>query len=200
VVSNLVLAARVQLSELHDKFGGMSEATYSTAQIASLLKLTRAMVNKYALAVEDFSGKKIPQTAKDGRRFSTEDYQVIANAKSLVDSERVTLNTAVKMSLGQSDLVPTSPNASLVSSDTSQALEAIVSDNRAALEALVAANQANNELLLEEIRRLAGDRKELPSAAGEKKDSIEPATAGNDTRHGILVSAAMWIEKRLRGS
>jgi hypothetical protein len=163
------------------------EAMSSTAAVAKLLGVGSAMVRKWAIAYEKITGDSVRLRSKrDGREFSASQVAVISAAKKFVDYEGVKVETALKMVLGQAELVPTALDASAESSDSLEVLKEYL-----------ARNDETNQLLLEEIRGL---RQDLSHSPVENKnpglvEQSPPAEANR--QHGILVKLAMRLESLL---
>jgi hypothetical protein len=172
-----------------------SEVMMSTADVAKRLKVGSAMVRKWAIAYQEITGDKVKLKSKrDGREFSTSQVDVITRAKRYVDDEGVKIDTALKMVLGQSELVPVALDAGHEGSDSLKALK----------EFLVR-NDETNQLLLQEIKGLREDLRESLQPAENKNpvaqddaliDSSEPV----DRRQSLFVRLALWLEKWLGGS
>ena len=164
---------------------------YSTKQVADSLGLGSAMVRKYAVALEKLTGKDIPLKRRDGRQFAHEHYTIIAQAKSLVDSNNgLSVETALRMALGTAEIganALTPPGAYGNSSEIA--------------EAITAAIRAGNAELLAEVRGLRQDMRQLSSTA-ESDTTIDKTRAGEKQddahRHGLIVRAAFWLESLLR--
>ncbi len=154
----------------------------STADVSKRLKVGSAMVRKWAIAYEGATGDKVKLRSKrDGREFSASQVEIIFRAKKFVDYEGVKVETALKMVLGQSELVPTALDASAEDSGSLEVLK----------EFLVRSDETS-QLLLEEIR-------------GLRQDLLHPAEIKNsapveaDRQHGILVRLAMRLERIFKG-
>ncbi len=163
----------------------------STADVSKRLKVGSAMVRKWAIAYEGATGDKVKLRSKrDGREFTASQVAVISAAKKYVDSEGVKVDTALKMVLGQSELVP-------VALDTSH--EGL--DSLEVLKEFLVRTDETNQLLLQEIRGLRQDFRELPSLAAEK-NTLELGAAAQDgdssKKHGVLVRLALKIESWLK--
>jgi hypothetical protein len=168
-----------------------SEVMLSTADVAKRLKVGSAMVRKWAIAYEGATGDKVKLRSKrDGREFSGSQVAVISAAKKLVDSEGVKVETALKMVLGQAELVPVALSPSAEDSDSLEALKEFL-----------ARTDETNQLLLQEIRGLRQDFRELPSLAAEK-NTLESGAAAQDgdssKKHRVLVRLALKIESWLK--
>jgi hypothetical protein len=164
-----------------------SEVMLSTADVGKRLKVGSAMVRKWAIAYEAATGDKVKLRSKrDGREFSPSQVAIIAAAKKYVDDEGVKVETALKMVLGQTELVSVALDASAESSDSLEVLK----------EFLVRSDKTS-QLLLEEIRGL---RQDLLHPAAEKKNPPqrveEPAAVEN--QHGLLVRFSIWLESLLK--
>ncbi len=158
----------------------------STADVSKRLKVGSAMVRKWAIAYEAATGDKVKLRSKrDGREFSASQVDIIFAAKKYVDLEGVKVETALKMVLGQTELVPAAVDASAESSG-----------NLEVLKEFLARNDETTQLLLEEIRGL---RQDLSHPAAKKNNSLrrieEPA---EDKHHGPLVKFSIWLESLLR--
>jgi hypothetical protein len=159
-----------------------SEIMLSTADVAKRLKVGSAMVRKWAIAYEEITGDKVKLRSKrDGREFTGSQVAVISAAKKLVDSEGVKVETALKMVLGQSEMVP-------VALDTGHE----GSDSLEVLKEFLARSDKTNQLLLQEIRGL---RQDLSIPAETK--SLEPVEDGK-RQYGVVVRMAMRLERFLR--
>ncbi len=165
---------------------------YSTRQIADSLGLGSAMVRKYAVALEKLTGQDIPLKRRDGRQFGPEHYALIAHAKALVDANQgLSVETALRMALGTAET-------------GSDALAPAISYGNGSelADALTAAVARGNEPLLAEVRQLRQDLARLsPTATAETTAKLSSAEKGQDgsERHGLMVRAALWMERWLRG-
>jgi hypothetical protein len=170
-----------------DSNEGSSEVMASTADVAKLLNVGSAMVRKWAIAYEEITGDKVRLRSKrDGREFSASQVAVISRAKRYVDREGLKVETALKMALGQSELVPAALDTRAEGSDSLEVLREFL-----------ARNDETNRLLLQEIKGLRQDLKqsqarELPPVDNSRTDE------DGDRNHGILARAAIWIESLLR--
>jgi hypothetical protein len=164
------------------------EVMLSTADVSKRLKVGSAMVRKWAIAYEKITGDSVRLRSKrDGREFSTSQVDIISAAKKYVDYEGVKVETALKMALGQTELVPTALDASAESSDSLEVLKEFL-----------ARNDETNQLLLEEIRGL---RQDLSHPAAEIKNSsgpVEQSPPVENKPHGLLVRLAIRLESFLR--
>jgi hypothetical protein len=160
-----------------------SEVMMSTADVAKRLKVGTAMVRKWAIAYEAATGDKVKLRSKrDGREFTGSQVAVIYAAKKYVDSEGVKVETALKMVLGQTELVPAAVDAS---AEDSGSLEV--------LKEFLVRNDETNQLLLQEIKGLREDFRESLQPAKNKS----PAAAQDDDssrKHGLFVRFALWLE------
>jgi DNA-binding transcriptional regulator YiaG len=172
-----------------------SEIMSSTADVAKLLGVGSAMVRKWAIAYEAVTGDSVRLRSKrDGREFSASQVDIISRAKKYVDRERVKIDTALKMALGQADLVPTALDTS---AEDLGSLEI--------LKQFLARNDETNQLLLEEIRGLREDLRlsqagELSHSRAEIKNSagVEVENPVEDKHQGLLVKFSIWLESLLR--
>jgi hypothetical protein len=170
-----------------------SEVMASTADVAKLLNVGGAMVRKWAIAYEQITGDRVRLRSKrDGREFSASQVDVIARAKRYVDREGVKVETALKMALGQTELVPAALDPS---AEDSGSLEVF--------KEFLARNDETSQLLLQEIRGLREDlrqsqARELSQPRAEKENSAQVTQpAKGETQHGLLVRLAMRLESLL---
>jgi hypothetical protein len=180
-----------------DSNEGSSEVMVSTADVAKRLNVGSAMVRKWAIAYEDITGDKVRLKSKrDGREFSASQVDVIARAKRYVDREGVKIDTALKMALGQAELVPAVLDAR---AEDSGSLEV--------LQEFLARNDETNRLLLQEIRGLREDLKQGQLAAPAQTDDpareiknpqMVEATVGDETHHGIFTRLGARLDRLLR--
>ncbi len=173
-----------------------SEIMLSTADVSKRLKVGSAMVRKWAIAYEAATGDKVKLRSKrDGREFTGSQVDVITRAKSYVDAEGVKVETALKMVLGQSELVP-------VALDTGHE----GSDSLEVLKEFLAQNGETNQLLLQEIRGLREDLRQSqvgelskPTAEIKNPAGIDSSVEDGKPHYGILARAAIWLEQKLSG-
>jgi hypothetical protein len=171
-----------------------SEIMLSTADVSKRLKVGSAMVRKWAIAYEAATGDKVKLRSKrDGREFSASQVAVISAAKKYVDDEGVKVETALKMVLRQSELVPTALDASAESSDSLEVLK----------EFLVR-NDETTHLLLQEIRGLREDFREslqpaeIKNPAAQENTSSENSAEPVDRQHSVLIRLLIRIESWIR--
>ncbi len=165
-----------------------SEIMLSTADVSKRLKVGTAMVRKWAIAYEKITGDSVRLRSKrDGREFSASQVDIISAAKKYVDLEGVKVETALKMVLGQTELVPTALDASAESSDSLEVLKEYL-----------ARNDETTQLLLEEIRGLRQDFRELQPAEIKNPAQVEQSSLVEDRHHGPLVKFSIWLESLLK--
>jgi hypothetical protein len=164
-----------------------SEVILSTADVAKRLNVGAAMVRKWAIAYEDATGDKVRLKSKrDGREFNSSQVDIIFRAKKYVDSEGVKVDTALRMALGQTELVPAALEASAEGSDSLEALKEFL-----------ARNDETSQLLLLEIRGLREDLRRSQGRELQPPPQIKnPAEA--DRQHSLLVRLALKIESWVR--
>jgi DNA-binding transcriptional regulator YiaG len=167
----------------------------STADVAKLLNVGSAMVRKWAIAYEAVTGDSVRLRSKrDGREFSATQVHIISRAKKFVDREGVKVDTALKMALGQADLVPTALDTS---AEDLGSLEI--------LKEFLARNDETSQLLLQEIRGLREDLRlsqagELPHSRAEIKNPPpqKENPAQREKNHSLLVRLIIRLESFLR--
>jgi DNA-binding transcriptional regulator YiaG len=171
-----------------------SEVILSTADVAKRLNVGAAMVRKWAIAYEDATGDKVRLKSKrDGREFNSSQVDIISRAKKYVDREGLKVETALKMAIGQAELVPAALDASPEDSGS-----------LAVLKEFLARNDETNQLLLQEIRGLREDLRlsqgrELSQTLPEIKNKSAPVeNPAEDKQHGPLVKFSIWLESFLR--
>ncbi len=159
----------------------------STADVVKLLNVGSAMVRKWAIAYEAVTSDNVRLRSKrDGREFSASQVDIISRAKKYVDHEGVKVEIALKMALGQTELVSTALDASVKGTDGLEIFKEFL-----------ARNDETNQLLLQEIRGLREDLKQ-----SQVRELSQPSAERNKSedkpQHGILTRTAMWIESLLR--
>jgi hypothetical protein len=145
------------------------------------------MVRKWAIAYEAVTSDNVRLRSKrDGREFSASQVDIISRAKKYVDHEGVKVEIALKMALGQTELVSTALDASVKGTDGLEIFKEFL-----------ARNDETNQLLLQEIRGLREDLKQ-----SQVRELSQPSAERNKSedkpQHGILTRTAMWIESLLR--
>lgn len=163
---------------------------YSTRQVADRLGLGSAMIRKYAVTLEKLTGEDIPLKRRDGRQFGPDHYAVISHAKSLVDSNNgLNIQTALQMALGTADLGADALTPPVAYGNSPELAETIT-----------AALRAGNAELLAEVRGLRQDLARL-SPPAQIDTTARPdgfRRERDDRQHGLLVRAALWLERWLR--
>jgi hypothetical protein len=161
--------------------GAESQQIFTTAQVASSLRLGPAMIRKYALALETMTGERIPLKGREGRQFSLSIFEVISKAKALVDSNNgLSVDTALKMVLSGPENAADTLAAGRPSGNTTELAEA-----------LTAAVAKGNEPLLAELRDL---RREL-----RETRQIEPSVKAKDPQEdSAIISAAKRLDRLLK--
>ncbi len=198
-----------------------AEQVYSTQQAAQQLEVGAAMLRRYAQTLERLTGRDIPHTRRDGRRFSAEHITTFQKARALIDANTgLSVEAALRavLSGGATDVIPANVHSSEL--DTIALINAL---RDAVTEPLVAELRE----LRQEVRELQQAR-ELPPAAPEDKlegireslerlertQLVEPETfkqikqldkleaAARETaqtsKHGPVVRLALWLERVLR--
>ena len=179
-----------------------SETLYSAREVAAELGLGAAMLRRYATTYETVSDDEITVHRRDGRLFTGEQVKVLSQARALVMQTSVDVETAIKQVLDKPlQAVPVSlAQSSAPGSDT-------------LIDALTKAQTAANAPLLSELR---GIRESLERLEGlQASQLVEPETAervaqldkvedaarktAETSKHGLLVRAALWLERILRG-
>ncbi len=91
--------------------GGDAEQVYSTQQAAQQLEVGAAMLRRYAQTLERLTGRDIPHTRRDGRRFSAEHITTFQKARALIDANTgLSVEAALRavLSGGATDVIPAS--------------------------------------------------------------------------------------------
>jgi hypothetical protein len=146
------------------------------------------MVRKWAIAYEKITGDSVRLRSKrDGREFSTSQVDIISAAKKYVDYEGVKVETALKMALGQTELVPVALYTGHEGSDSLEVLK----------EFLVLSNETT-QLLLEEIRGLRQDLSQTPAENKNSSAPVEQSSPVENKPHGLLVRLAIRLESWVR--
>jgi hypothetical protein len=161
-----------------------NEIMLSTADVSKRLKVGSAMVRKWAIAYEAATGDKVRLRSKrDGREFTSSQVAVIADAKRLVDSEGVKVETALKMVLGQAEMPGIAPALATVDGNTAELIQVISEATARGNEPLIAELQQ----LRQELQR---SRQSLESGAAPQENDLN--------NHGLLVRLALWLEDKIR--
>jgi hypothetical protein len=165
-----------------------SEIMLSTADVSKRLKVGSAMVRKWAIAYEAATGDKVKLRSKrDGREFTGSQVDVITRAKSYVDAEGVKIDTALKMALGQTEMVPVALDAGHEGSDSLEVLKEFL-----------ARNEETTQLLLQEIKGLREDLSQTPAENKNSSAPVEQSSPAEEKHHGPLVKFSIWLESLLR--
>lgn len=158
---------------------GETEQVYSTQQAATAIGVGAAMLRRYAQTLERLTGKDIPHTRRDGRRFSVEHISSFQQARALIDENSgLSVEAALRAVLagGTKDLIPASVPSSVL-------------NNQALVNAL---RDAITEPLAAELRELRREVRELQTTRGSS-----PVVEGSPHDDGTLVRVARWLEQLL---
>ncbi len=194
----------------------VSEEVFSAKQAADRLGLSPAMTRRYGAALEELTGEAIRQHPRDGRQYGREQLETMQRAKSFVESNpRISVVQALTLALGQAPEVatpaalsePGDPSGALVGA-LAQALEQSLLPELRELRAEVAG--LREELRQRDAEALrAGRTMETPQlpeapapAAGAQTEQVteaatDAAAGGGGGKHGLLVQAAVWLERFL---
>lgn len=174
---------------------GETEQVYRSREVATLLGLGSAMLRRYAVAYEQATGKQLELDRRDGRVFSERDLAVLSQARQLVATQGVPVDTAIKTALAQPESAP-KPLALLpaANGDALAAVltQAITEAQKPLLGELQSVNRELQAVRLE-LTEMRADNMGLP----ERVES-RPKKEGDELQHGLFVRAAMWVEKKLR--
>lgn len=161
------------------------EQVYSAREVAQQLGLAAAMVRRYAAAYEQIAGEKVSLHPRDGRLFSQGQLDTLLAARAIVQRDSTSVEAAVAQALARPE------TALAVKVQSSDALN---------LDALTAALSRSQQPLLDEVRALR-----LEVAALRRPAQIDTTAQPDpfkreqdDRQHGLLVRAALWLERRLR--
>lgn len=203
-----------------------AEPTYTSKQVHERLGISGGMLRRYAMALEEVVGNKIDLHPRDGRQYTGAQVAVLEQAKQEVTKRRgLAVETAIRMVLGKE--VPDTallPPAALVSPGSDpeavrtalepfltevQALrrgdERLLEVNERALEVLegiqsqLAAAHADREELRELRAAVAALRSEVAERLALPASDMAATGPGGGGEHGLLVRAALWLERRRRG-
>jgi DNA-binding transcriptional MerR regulator len=203
--------------------GGDAEQVYSTQQAAQQLEVGAAMLRRYAQTLERLTGRDIPHTRRDGRRFSAEHITTFQKARALIDANTgLSVEAALRaiLSGGETDVIPANVPSSKL--DTTAPVNALrdavtaplvaelrelrqeVRELQQARELPPAAPEDNLEGIQKSLERLKHTRLVEPETAAQvaQLDKIEAAArdTAQTSKHGPVVRLALWLERRLQGN
>ena len=175
-----------------------SEYLYTTREVASSLGLGAAMLRRYAATYETVSGDEITVHRRDGRLFTEQQVRVLVQARALVQQTSVDVETASSKHSTSRSRPRRLPLA-----------QGSASGSDTLIDALVKAQTAANAPLLGELRgiresleRLEASQLVEPETTKQIKqlDKVEDAAreTTETSKHGLLVRAALWLERILR--
>ncbi len=201
--------------------GGDAEQVYSTQQAAQQLEVGAAMLRRYAQTLERLTGRDIPHTRRDGRRFSGEHITTFQKARALIDANTgLSVEAALRaiLSGGETDVIPANvPSSELDTTALVNALRDAVTaplvaelrelrqeirELQQARELPPAAPEDNLEGIQKSLERLKHTRLVEPETAAQvaQLDKIEAAAreTAQTSKHGPVVRLALWLERVLR--
>lgn len=170
----------------------MSEAeqVYSSRQVAALLGLGAAMLRRYAVSYEQVTGSQLQLDRRDGRIFTQKDVDVLTQARTLVATQGLPVDTAIKTALSKPESAPKPLSVLPVANGEALAAvltQAITKAQRPLLGELQSI-KAELEALRSDNQALTQGQREL--GALPKKD--------DEREHGPLVRFSLWLEQALR--
>jgi DNA-binding transcriptional MerR regulator len=185
----------------------MSEAeqVYSSRQVAALLGLGSAMLRRYAVSYEQVTGSQLQLDRRDGRIFTQTDVDVLSQARQLVATQGLPVDTAIKTALDKPELVSVPPvGAPAVNAEALAAVlsQAITEAQRPLLSELQDMNQGLQALQaeVEALRLGQAEAKSLPpGATPERIDRALEVEMLTEAEDGVMVKAARWLERRIKG-
>lgn len=201
---------------------GMSESAmlYPARQLAISMKLSGAMVRKYASAYEEITGERIEILGRDGRHFTESQRAVMLKAKGLIDANPgMSVDAAIRAALGRSEVAVKSQGGVLDAETLAALAEPFRGDLGAIREGLSAIREGLAELplLRVEVKALRGELRHqgrppsIPSDSSMRPMSfdgpVEETTpeAPRETRAdlrdasgGMLVRLARRLERLLK--
>lgn len=186
----------------------MSEMFYPARQLAGTMRLSGAMVRKYAQAYEQITGERIAILGRDGRQFTQAQRETMLRAKAYIDENPgMSVDVAMRAALGRAEIAAKRPGVAL---DTEALLELIApfgDDLRGIREAL-----AELPELRREVAALRGEMERSRAAAplplgkiraygdGEAASEAAPGAVSERDRDGVLVRVARRLERLMRRS
>ena len=162
-----------------------AETLYSARQLSDELEITLQMLSKYAQAYTKLTKRQISKKGRDGRHFTSEQREVIKNAREMVRSNTgVTVEDAIKRAL-IFDLEPLE-------------VETWGDSSGIDLERLkTALSESVTAPIVTEMQIL---RTEISALRAESQPRVEIPTTkeGDEQEHGLLVRLAIRIERIFR--
>jgi cell division protein FtsB len=163
------------------------EMLYSARQLSDELDITLQMLSKYAQAYTKLTKRQIKKQGRDGRHFTSEQREVIKNARDAVRSQTgTTVENAMKRAL-MLDAVPLEVNSWNGTQLDLEALKTVFS------EAL------RQEVTLPLVAEMKALRQEVAELKQGRLEGIEQIAqpAKNEVQDGIIVRLAKRFEKWL---
>lgn len=165
-----------------------TEQVYGSREVATLLGLGSAMLRRYAVAYEQATGVQLQLDRRDGRIFTEKDLAVLSQARQLVATQGVPVDTAIKTALAQPESAP-KPLAVLPTAN-GEALAAVLTQaiseaNRPLLSEL---QNMNRELqaVRAELSEMRADRKGQDNA--QRTVDLQPSSP----IHPVAFGAGEW--------
>lgn len=104
----------------------MTQAVYSSAQVARMLGVSGGMVRRYAMALEELTGEAIPQHARDGRQFTQEHVDALVSARRFVAGRQgMSVETGLRLALGLTELPAATPLSTVTNASGTVGAEAL---------------------------------------------------------------------------
>jgi DNA-binding transcriptional MerR regulator len=164
------------------------EKLYSTREVASELGLGAAMLRRYASTYETVSGDAITVHRRDGRLFTENQVKVLTQARALVMSTNVDVETAIKQALDR----PLQPAPGVLAQSSALGSDAFIT-------ALTAAQREANAPLLGELKSIRAVLERLEATGQiDQLDKTEATSETPKSEHGPVVRLALWLERVLR--
>jgi hypothetical protein len=174
----------------------MTQAVYSSAQVAKMLGVSGGMVRRYAMALEELTGEPIPQHARDGRQFTQEHVDALVSARRFVAGRQgMSVETGLRLALGLTDLpaATLSPTATTSGTVDVEALKAALGEVIGPLLTRLQTVAESNAQLTESNARLTAEVAALRSEvaglkvlpASERPASVEERQRDVEVVNGI---------------
>jgi DNA-binding transcriptional MerR regulator len=183
-----------------------AETLYRAKDVAAAMRISPAMLRRWAAAYEQLTGTPIRAHKSEGRTYSQEQLDTLLRAKQHLDQHNgMSVDTALQLAMGRTGLAVPLSQATAAGLSTAVLAEALAQAQGPLLAELqgmrseLAALRAELGSGARETSQ-GGQSSGAPSAElqGRAEKAAEPVQ-GSTAADGPMVRAARWLEQRLRG-
>jgi hypothetical protein len=162
------------------------EMLFSARHLSDELGITLQMLSKYAQAYTKLTKRQIKKQGRDGRHFTSEQREVIKNARDMVRTQTgMTVDEAMKRAL--------------VFDSAALEVESWGDTTGFDLDRLKQAlNESVTLPLVAELQELRAEVRVLQEQRQLEAPKIDSEARQEAQQHGLLVRLAMWVERRLK--